>query len=386
MAATIGQRLQSVRKRRGLSQRELAEVTGVSLSLIRQLEQGERTDTRMETAHRLARALRVPTTALLPRADDQPEEPGETWLPLQTAVERPPVQPEEEPTTEGTLAGLAAVRAAYFDSRMASAVTLLVPLLRDVDALGDSQEARGLRAHLLNIAGSILTQARQFKAAEVALSRALDDSPDRVRSAAVITTWAWLLVRQGRVDESRQLAVRWADDLEPRMSRATPDDLAAWGWLLVQASAACLRDNRAGEAKDTMRLAQAAAVATGRELPCGPARLATWGPITVAYKRAERGVVLDRPDEVLATAKRLEKIQPTANTEFNRHRLDVARAHLMMKQHGETLEVLDDVRDRAPEWLAEQQYARDIVADLVGRRRTLTPQMRTLADAVGLPL
>ncbi|WP_280400087.1 helix-turn-helix domain-containing protein [Nocardia carnea] len=38
----LGERLQNIRKRRGLTQRELAEAAGVSLSLIRKLEQGER--------------------------------------------------------------------------------------------------------------------------------------------------------------------------------------------------------------------------------------------------------------------------------------------------------------------------------------------------------
>jgi transcriptional regulator with XRE-family HTH domain len=38
--ATLGQRLQSVRKRRGLTQAELAAETGLSVSLIRKLEQG----------------------------------------------------------------------------------------------------------------------------------------------------------------------------------------------------------------------------------------------------------------------------------------------------------------------------------------------------------
>ncbi|SNT59761.1 helix-turn-helix domain-containing protein [Actinacidiphila glaucinigra] len=61
----IGARIKEVRKRRGFTQRELAEASGVSLSLVRKLEQGEKTDTRMETARRLAVALHVPTTALL---------------------------------------------------------------------------------------------------------------------------------------------------------------------------------------------------------------------------------------------------------------------------------------------------------------------------------
>lgn len=380
----IGERLRNVRKRRGLSQRDLSRASGVSLSLISKLEQGALADTRMETARRLAVALRVPTTSLL-RRDKDPSGVTEPWRPLQWAVEVGSVEElHDEPSASP--AGIAEVRAAYFQNKIAELSALLPPLLRDTDALGDDRDARATRAHLLQIAGSTLTQVRAFGAAETALRRALDDSTDRLRSASIITTWTWLLMRQGRLEESRELAVRWADDLEPRLSRATEDELAGWGWLLLQGSAAALRDNRVGEADDLMRLARSVAVLTGRELPRGGSTLATWGPITVAYKRAERSIVLDRPDEVLATAARLTGVGGGSSTEYHRHRLDVAKAHVMMRGHGEAVEVISGIHAAAPEWLSEQRYARDIMAQLVRGRRTLTSEMRTLADAVGLPL
>ncbi|WP_326687456.1 helix-turn-helix domain-containing protein [Streptomyces sp. NBC_01795] len=382
----IGTRLRDVRKRRGLSQRELAAASGISLSLIRKLEQGEIRDTRLESAHRLARALRVPTSRLIQRDDVAVKPVAAPWRPLQEAIEHPAVQPEEEPSLAGALATLPALRAAYFANQLHDVSELLAPLLRDADALEGDTEARSLRAHILQIAGSVLTQARQFDAAETALTRALDASADRLRAASIMTTWTWLLVRQGRLEEARQMATRWADDMEPRVSRATPEDLAAWGWLLLQVSAASLRDNRKGEAEDAMRLARSVAVMTGHELPRGESRLATWGPVTVAYKKAERGIVLDRPDEVLKVADQLKETGQSTSTEFHRHRLDVARAHTMMRQYGEAVEVLSEVRTQAPEWLVEQRSARDVMGDVVEHRRTLTPDMRSLADAVGVPL
>ncbi|MCZ1006122.1 helix-turn-helix domain-containing protein [Streptomyces lydicus] len=379
----IGDRLRTVRKRRGLTQRELATASGVSVSLIRQLEQGAVDGTRMETAHKLAITLRVDTSSLLERDDTTRTEAGEPWRPLRLAVQVAPVASAEEPTVQGVRALLPDVRRAYFGNRLAELSTLLAPALRDADALGDSAPARGLRAHLLQITGSVLTQVRQFDAAETALHRALDDAPDRLRAAAVITTWSWLLVRQGKLREARELATRWADDVEPRMSRATPEELAAWGWLLLQASAANLRDNRRGEAEDTMRLALSVAVMTGRELPRGRDRLTTWGPATVGYKAAERHIVLDRPDKVLAMAK---KGSQAASTEYHRHRLDVAKAHVLVRQYGKAVDTLASIHDAAPEWLAGQRYAQDILGDVVERRRTLTSQMRQLADALSVPL
>ncbi|OMI38937.1 helix-turn-helix domain-containing protein [Streptomyces sparsogenes] len=381
----IGARLREIRKRRGLSQRDLATASGVSVSLIRKLEQGDLHDTRMETAHQLAVALRVPTSSLLERDDeDIADGAPEQWRPLQQAVQIATVHTGEAPTVQGVHALLPEVRAAYFDNRLAELTGLLSPLLRDADALGDTTDARHVRSHLLHIAGSMLTQVHQYSAAETALSRALDDAPDRLRAAGIITTWSWLLVRQGKLTASRELATRWADDIEPRISRATPEELAAWGWLLVQVSSASLRDNRRGEADDTMRLARSVAVLMERELPRGTERLATWGPTTVRYKAAERHVILDQPDRVLRAAKGPGGL--AVSTEYHRHRLDVAKAHTMMRQYGEAISVLSEVNVNAPEWLASQRYARDIMSDVVTKRRTLTPEMRTLADAVGLPM
>ncbi|MFD7499476.1 helix-turn-helix domain-containing protein [Streptomyces sp. NPDC059850] len=392
----LGAQLRKIRKRRGLNQRELAAASGVSLSLIRKLEQGEITDTRMETAHDLAVALRIPTSALLDRDDEETDgEAAEEWRPLRAAVQVAASRTGEAPTVEGVRELLPAVRKAYFANHLTELTGLLAPLLRDADALGDSADARDVRSHLLQIAGSVLTQARQYSAAETALRRALDDAPDRLRAAGIIATWSWLLVRQGKLAASRELATKWADDVEPRVSRATPEELAAWGWLLMQASAANLRDNRRGEADDTMRLAQSVSVLLGRELPRGTERLTTWGPTTVRYKACERHIVLDEPDKVLRAVKptRLGRAAPpqmpsglSVSTEYHRHRLDVAKAHTMMRQYGEAVGVLTDVHTNAPEWLANQRYARDILGDVVERRRTLTPEMRMLADAVGLPL
>ncbi|MEI5102263.1 helix-turn-helix domain-containing protein [Streptomyces sp. PmtG] len=381
----VGTRLRDLRKRRGMSQRELAGASGVSLSTISKLEQGATSgDLRLETVRSLAMALRVTTTHLLRRDPATPVPAPDAWLPLQQALESPPAQqPDEEARVPPIADGLRAVRKAYFDNRLTDLVTLAVPLLRDADALGHDIEARALRAHLLQIAGSVLTQVHAYESAEAALSRALDSSPDRLRAASIVTTWVWLLTRQGRFDDAREMAARWADDLEPRVSRATAEDLAAWGWVLLQLSAACLRDSRAGEAADALRLAQAAAVLTGRELPRGQERLATWGPLTVAYKRAERDIILDRPDAVLRAAERLSATGPADSTEHHRHRLDVARAHVRMRQRSEAVGVLREVHAVAPEWLAQQRYAQDILGEVVERRRTLTPEMRELADTLG---
>lgn len=391
-AISPGARLADIRKRRGLSQKDLATASGVSLSTIRKLEQEQVSTARLATVRKLAIALRVTTTDILKRGDT-PSVPGPApaeWVRVQQAVELPPPAspPSEPPTLESVRGAATAVQDLRASARLSEAALLLPLAVRDAEALGDSADARDARAYTLQLAGSMLTQTHQYEAAGVALRRALAAAQDQHRAASVVGTMCWLAVRQGCVDEARTLATRWADDVEPRVSRASADDLAAWGTLLLHLSAACVRDNRPEEAQDALQLAQGAAVMTGRELPLGQ-RMSPWGPLTVAYKNAERHMVLDHPDKVL-------KIAPSADARttevgrrqnsFNRHRLDVAAAHARMRDHTEAVAVLSDIQARVPEWLAQQRYAKDVLGEVVKRRRTLTPEMRRLADAIRMPM
>jgi hypothetical protein len=57
-----------------------------------------------------------------------------------------------------------------------------------------------------------------------------------------------------------------------------------------------------------------------------------------------------------------------------------------VRQYPEAVAVLQDIRAAAPEWLAQQRYATDILTRIIGRRRSLTPEMRELARFLRLPL
>ncbi|MFC8244999.1 helix-turn-helix domain-containing protein [Streptomyces chartreusis] len=395
MSANIGKRLQDVRKRRGLTQRELASESGVSLSLIRKLEQGERADTRLETARRLAVALRVSTTSLVGESGTVVEAPDagrdDQWASVRRALVAPVGSPDlgEPPTVSGMNEVIDAVLPLFSGDRFRELSVVLPALIRDADVIAETggPEGRDVRVRLMQLTGWLLTQTRQFEAASTALRRSLDDASDRLQGAATINTRCWLLLRQGRLTEAREMAVGWADEVEPRISLATPAELSAWGWLLLRASAAAVRDNRAGEAEDALRYANSAAVAMGREFAPGDDFLKAFGPVTVALKRAENAMIMDRPDLVLKLSARIPTagMRATSNNR-NRHLLDVAEAHTRARDYAKAVEVLQEIRASAPEWLPNQRYARDIFGRVIARRRTLTPDMRSLADAIGVPM
>lgn len=390
--ATLGERLQSVRKRRGLTQRELAKLSGVSFSLVSKIEQGELSDTRLETLRRLASALKVPTAELIVRddVDDAQPETVTHWRPVRDALNGIyGEQPDEAPTVQGVDAALTAAMPMFQGNQYSELGTVLPALLRDADAL--DSDGRSVRTRLLHLAGLALTQTRQYDMADVALQRSLDDSTDRLEAVATVNSLCWLLMRQGKLADTLDLAVRWADDVEPRMSRATKPELAAWGGMLIRVSTVAVRNNQSPDAEDAIRLARGAAVTLGHEYASPEDPMRAFGPITVAMKRAENALIEDQPNRLLTIAERIPTSPPTISrngagrANRNRHLLDVAQAHVKLKHYAEAFDTLQDVRQDAPEWIVNQRFARDTLNEIIRRRRTLTSEMREFADFMRLP-
>ena len=386
-SSTLGERLASVRKRCGLTQRELAAASGVSVSLVRQLEQGEREDTRLETARKLAAALGVPTTTLISQA--APEEPqtvaSDLWGRSREAIIRPRRPDVAEPFSERALADTLTATVKLYHGNRYEQLSRVLPGL-----LASAEDAPPLlRSRVLQLAGSVMVQTRQREPARVALDRSLADAESTgsaVDSASAVITACWLLLIEGKFEQVRRLSAEWADRIEPRFSSASAAELSAWGWLLLRGSAAAIRDNRTGEAADMMRLAQAASVAIGPERGGYHMYWTTFGPATVAMKRVENAVVDARPDVALRLAQDVPAgLRPTSDNR-NRHLLDVAAAHLELRQYDDAFGVLRGLSRDAGPWLAEQRMARDLLGRIIERRRTLTSDMRELADAVRLPM
>jgi transcriptional regulator with XRE-family HTH domain len=395
-ASTLGERIRNVRRRRGLTQRELATAAAVSESLIKKLEQGQITDVRLETLHKIAVALHVPTTALAvaPDAPEPEQDSVRGWeLVRQALVGGNPAGEElGEPTLPGVRAEVHAAVSAVQDSRYEDLRATLPALLRDADALvsistdSAQPEARRVRSQLRQVTAYMLGQVWQFPAALEAADLALGDADDRLDAMAAADWKCWLLLRQGRLSDCADLAVRWADDAEPRMSKATADELAAWGRFLVQVSSAAVRDNRPDDARKALRLARMAAAGIGTDMSPSSSPWQEFGQATIARVAAENATIQGHPDVTLSISAQITAASFRIRRNWNRNRLDVAHAHAAVREYAEAVAVLQDVRATAPEWLAQQRYARDILGRIIERRRTLTPEMRELADAVRLPL
>jgi transcriptional regulator with XRE-family HTH domain len=153
----------------GMTQRELAEAAGLSLSAIKKIEQGTLGQLRLETAHRLAAALGVTTLAIADPAPQPPRElPDESdWVATRDALLSPAPTVGVEPVTErGTTDALLSAVKLYHDNEYERLARMLPLLLRDVH---DASPL--LWSRTMQLAGSVMIQTRNLDSARVALTR-----------------------------------------------------------------------------------------------------------------------------------------------------------------------------------------------------------------------
>jgi len=386
---TTGARIRRLRKLRGMTQDDLRRASRLSLRTIKDIEQ-DHGNHRNQTLHAIAQALQVRTSDL--NGPGEPEHqpvPGEPWEDVRAVLYRrdPAEDPAEPATPGGVLAGLAALMPSWRRAEYSQARLLLPGLLRDAMSLDGAEDDRAARSRVLNATAWLLTMTRQFEDGLTAGRLALDAAPGMPDTLAAVSVMAWCLLRQGRIGEAGTLAAEWADRAEPRFSRATDEELAAYGKVMQYVSVSLLRDNRPGDADDALALARAAAARIGREVPANASTTMTFGPAQVQVIAAENAALRGKPDLVLAIAERLPgpglaRIEPAQQL---RHRLDVASAHAMRRDYGNVVGVMRGLHREAPEWLASQQYARDILEEVIRKRRgPLGQELRELAAATRL--
>jgi transcriptional regulator with XRE-family HTH domain len=314
-SGATGSRVREARKRAGLTHEELAARSGVSLSLIAKLERGEYGGMRLETVRKLAVVLQVTTSSLMSEPDAAEPERGniEDWAPLRSALDRTLARDsDDEPTIGGVRDAFNDAVDAVLASRYAELRALLPTLVRDTDDLVATSapsavaRARQIRSDVRHLAAYMLGQTWQFDAANQATELAISDADDDLTALAALDCKCWLLLRQGRLAESRELATRWAGAAEPRqISKATADELAGWGRLLVWVSSTSVRDNRPGDAKEALRLARMAAAGIDVDLIPHYNPWEVFGPATVAMVRAENAMIEGHPDLTLDAGSRI---------------------------------------------------------------------------------
>ncbi|MFI6757615.1 helix-turn-helix domain-containing protein [Micromonospora sp. NPDC050417] len=406
---TIGDNIARIRKQRAMTQEHLAESAGLSVETIRKLERNERTAARMSTLNKIARVLGVATSMLLGNvargaANREPDSIPLGLVDMRRALT--PVRglggqlieagPEQTaPALDDVRDAIMAANSMYHANDYTNTLLALPGLLGEARMLVDITDGdERLTAHILaarahQLAGRLMIQMRQVDLAHAALTLALehaDQSGDELTGAAAIGPMCWLLLRQGRLGETEQLAIETADRIEPRMSRTRPAEVALWGEMYVRAAAAAVRDNRDADAGQMLDLAATAAQRLGDQtdevIATGGIDLSTG---SVAMMRVEAAVIAGRPDQALVLSADVERSRQVTPSSRQRHRLDVASSYAQTGQYAEATGVLLEIREQAPAWIRQQRYARDIVESIRDvRRRAMTQEMADLAKLVGV--
>lgn len=397
MNTSMGDRIRVLREFRDITQDELARRSGVSVDTIRKLEQGVRESARINTLRGIARALDVQLERLIgqPTVTTQLTPDG-GLLALRDAIQDPGSLPgilgdadlEDPPDPAEWARQVRVATSTYWIGGYSELASSLPGLLRDGRATARQYDSESVWVHLAlayQLAASLSTQSGHpdwaYTAVEKQLAAAARAS-DPLLEGMGVSTLSWVLLRQGRWEQARDIAERKADQLEPRRRGATAKELAVYGNLLIAAATPAARADQHDEALELLRLAESAAVQSGPVRAYGTAFSVTdvlTQKVNTALAGTEGmpGIALDAADEVdLGSISR-----PVHSASY---RVDVAQAKYQTGDNAGALELLLEVEKEQPEWIRFQPGAAATVREMLEAERRRNGSLRGLASRLGV--
>jgi hypothetical protein len=373
----LGRKIAAERRRRGLSQPELARMVDRSVAWVSQVERGVRKVDRMSVLEALAAALEVPLAELAAEA------------PVVAAVT------EEPPGAGGlrlVLSGAYALRA-MLDGRRSPALstlrtkarkawelthagryTELTELLRglvpDLEtaarAVAEDQrtEVFELMASTYQACSAALAELGEPEAAWIAADRAMA-AAERAGNPMLVAAGAFRLVfvfinarHYGQAEETARTA---AEALWPLANQGDPQAMSLWGALTLQRAVIAAHFNDPDLAYGQLERASQVAGRLGDghneyNTEFGPANVRLY-EIAVAVELGDAGRAL-RAAAVVDTSGLSAERQA-------RMLIDVARAHAQRRQVHEAVAALLQAEGITPEQVRGHALVRQLVSDLL---------------------
>ncbi|MCX5177306.1 helix-turn-helix domain-containing protein [Streptomyces virginiae] len=401
MAEHLGDRLARLRRSADLTQEGLAALSGVSVDVIKKLEQKRKHSARLPTIHALAKGLGVELTALL---GDPPGVPstGDADPPelvaLRRAVMPPMFAPPPEPSDTERLTipllrkELAAGWTLYHAAKFGELMTALPGIVNDarfIASVGSGDDRASGQAALgkaLQLAGHLAIRLGKTDLALSALERAMnaaEQSSDPLLGSMVSNSVAWNYQRQNRLDDATNLAVYAADRVD-REQKDTAEKVRVWGGLVMSAATSAARSGDYESAKDMMTTAEDATKKLAKLPPPVDGKLVSiFSRSSVRIERVRLAVQHARPEEALDLAKGVRLSADTPPSWRTWMLLDVARAYTDLGDAEGAVKALTKLNEVAPGWMRHHTHAVSIVSDLwAGSAR---PQgLGKLARALGV--
>lgn len=391
---SLGERIRELRGKL-YTQRELADRAGVSVDLVRKLEQGTRNTASVASLHKLARALDVTLADLVGRARLPEQNPAEGVTALRHAVSG------VDDLLDGTLAAdplplvdadreLTYLWGTYWSGQYDNLTALLPPVLgslRATVAASNAQDRPGAFEGLARgywVAGCCLVHLRQSDAAFIAVRQALDAADqgnDPLLSATLRGSLSWQLLVSGRYDESEMLAVKTAEGIEPRGDVPAPHQ-SAYGSLVITAATAAARARKNDRARDLITESSRVAERMGQDRDDYNT---AFGPSQVAMQSVDVGVQTGEYSQALTSARAMPNqaaALPLASRA--RHLTDRAVAHTKLGQHDKATALVLTAEQIAPDWAKHQTLIKSVTRDLLHTPRSRSPRLRALAGRLGV--
>jgi transcriptional regulator with XRE-family HTH domain len=387
----LGRKIAAERRRRGLSQPELARMIGRSVAWVSQVERGARKVDRMSVLENVAAALDVPLAELAAEAPvvaaviEEPPDARGLRLVLSGAHALRAMLNSRRPPATSTLR--AKSRKAW-DLTHAGRYTDLTDLLRglvpDLETAArtvpKSQRAEvyELMAATYQACAATLAKLGEPEAAWIAADRAMAaaesaDDPMLVAAGAFRLVFVFLTARH--YDQAEETARTAADALQPLADQGDQQAMPLWGALTLQRAVTASRVNDPDSAYRHLEQAGQAAARLGEgrndyNTEFGPANVALY-EIAVAVEVGDAG-------RALRTAASVDTTGLSAERQA-RMLIDVARAHAQRRQIGEAVAALRQAEDITPEQVRTHDMVRQLVSDLLTMQVPPTSELRNLA-------
>lgn len=390
----LGRKIAQHRRRRGLSQPELARQIDRSVAWVSQVERGVRKVDRMSVLEIVAQALDVPLAELAAEApvvaaatDEPPEATGlrlilsgahalRAMLSSQLTPDAAALKQKVDTAWELTHAG-----------RYTELTELLSDLVPQLEAAARAvpQEERAELFELLSGAyqacSAALTKLAEPEAAWIAADRSMAaaeraDAPLLVAAGAFRLGFVFLGAKH--YDQAEEIARTAADALRHMADKGQPEAMSLWGGLTLQRAVTASRTNDGQAAYAHLDQAREIADRLGEgrndhNTEFGPANVRLH-EIAVAVELSDAGRALRAAGQVDASGLSAER--------QGRMLIDIARAHAQRRNVNEALATLRRGEEITPEQIRAHPLVRQLVSDLLTMQDPPSQELRELAQRV----
>lgn len=258
--------------------------------------------------------------------------------------------------------------------------------LRAYKASTDSTARREVLRCAADLYGMLRSYCRRTGRIDLSLMaadrarRAAEDADDPIRLAAAHWNLGHVLLGDGQPDGATDLAAHAVEALAGLPG--TSETAAMSGALELVAVTAAARRKRWWEAREHLRKNAAPLAETAGE---GNAMWTVFGPTNVELHQLSIEMEAGEAEEALRIADQIDTTQlPSVERRFT-FALEVARCYALRREDAAVLVHLLDMAEMAPEDLAHNQAARELVRQLLSRARpTYRKQVTALADRLGI--